>query len=190
MQIELRQLQQQLDITFLFVTHDQEEALTLSDRIAVMSEGKVLEIAEPNELYESPNSRFVADFIGTMNFFKGRVTSQSNNTVLAATQLLGNVVTTCQNQFSIGAKVWIAIRPEKLIPQFDPPGPDEPHIKGTMTASAYLGDRSHFYVHIDGKDEPVLVALQNLERATNVVRSNQDVWLRWSESAAIVLERN
>ena len=72
MQIELRQLQQQLGITFLFVTHDQEEALTLSDRIAVMSEGKVLEIATPNQLYESPNSRFVADFIGSMNFFDTR----------------------------------------------------------------------------------------------------------------------
>ena len=69
MQIELRQLQQQVGITFVFVTHDQEEALTLSDRIAVMSQGDVLEISTPGDLYESPRSRFVADFIGTMNFF-------------------------------------------------------------------------------------------------------------------------
>ena len=69
MQIELRQLQQQVGITFVFVTHDQEEALTLSDRIAVMAQGDVLEISTPGALYEAPGSRFVADFIGTMNFF-------------------------------------------------------------------------------------------------------------------------
>ena len=75
MQIELRQLQQQIGITFLFVTHDQEEALTLSDRIAVMSEGAVMEIASPGQLYESPGSPFVADFIGSMNFFEGEILS-------------------------------------------------------------------------------------------------------------------
>ena len=183
-------LQQQLDITFLFVTHDQEEALTLSDRIAVMSDGKVLEIAEPNELYESPSSRFVADFIGTMNFFEGQVTSQGSTEVSIATNLLGDVTTTCKKTFPVGTKVWVAIRPEKLIPQFDKPEFEGSHIKGTMAASAYLGDRSHFYVHIHNKDEPVLVAIQSLERSSNTGQSSQDVWLRWSNSAAIILERD
>ena len=111
MQIELRQLQKKLDITFLFVTHDQEEAPTLSDRIAVMSEGKVLEIADPNELYESPSSRFVADFIGAMNFFEGRVISQDSSKVSIATNLLGDVITTCKKRFPVGTRVWVAIRP-------------------------------------------------------------------------------
>ena len=114
MQIELRQLQQQLGITFLFVTHDQEEALTLSDRIAVMSEGKVLEIATPNQLYESPNSRFVADFIGSMNFFEGVVNKQSNGELSVAAETLGEVVVASDQAFSSDVKIWLAIRPEKI----------------------------------------------------------------------------
>jgi len=91
MQIELRQLQQQLGITFVFVTHDQEEALTLSDRIAVMSDGEVIEIATPAELYESPSSRFVADFIGSMNFFEGEVIDSKARNTTVASELLGTL---------------------------------------------------------------------------------------------------
>ena len=91
MQIELRQLQQQVGITFLFVTHDQEEALTLSDRIAVMSEGHVMEIASPAQLYENPSSRFVADFIGSMNFFPGEVTKSENGKLSISTDSMGEI---------------------------------------------------------------------------------------------------
>ncbi|MCH2484129.1 MAG: ABC transporter ATP-binding protein, partial [Gammaproteobacteria bacterium] len=112
MQIELRQLQQQLGITFLFVTHDQEEALTLSDRIAVMSDGEVIEIATPTELYESPSSRFVADFIGSMNFFEGEVVDCKARNTTIASELLGTVVASeVEQEFSGGTPVWIAIRP-------------------------------------------------------------------------------
>ena len=92
MQIELRQLQQQLGITFLFVTHDQEEALTLSDRIAVMSEGHVKEIASPAQLYENPGSRFVADFIGSMNFFQGEVIDSNHKQLKISTDTMGDIV--------------------------------------------------------------------------------------------------
>ncbi|GIT09047.1 MAG: hypothetical protein CM1200mP30_26770 [Pseudomonadota bacterium] len=91
MQIELRQLQQQVGITFLFVTHDQEEALTLSDRIAVMSEGHVMEIASPAQLYENPSSRFVADFIGSMNFFPGEVIKSENGKISISTDSMGEI---------------------------------------------------------------------------------------------------
>ena len=192
MQIELRQLQQQLGITFLFVTHDQEEALTLSDRIAVMSDGEVIEIATPAELYESPSSRFVADFIGSMNFFEGEVVdSKARNTTIAS-ELLGTVVASeVEQEFSSGTPVWIAIRPEKLQPQFESPENQAGYLEGRMGPSAYLGDRSHFYVHIDHRDEPVLVALQNLERSLGgISRPNQPVWLTWSPDAVVVLPRN
>ena len=120
MQIELRQLQQQLGITFLFVTHDQEEALTLSDRIAVMSDGEVIEIATPAELYESPSSRFVADFIGSMNFFEGEVVDSKARNTTVTSELLGTIVASeVEQEFSSGTPVWIAIRPEKLQPQFE-----------------------------------------------------------------------
>ena len=192
MQIELRQLQQQLGITFLFVTHDQEEALTLSDRIAVMSDGEVIEIATPAELYESPSSRFVADFIGSMNFFEGEVVDSKARNTTVTSELLGTIVASeVEQEFSSGTPVWIAIRPEKLQPQFESPENQAGYLEGRMGPSAYLGDRSHFYVHIDHRDEPVLVALQNLERSLGgISRPNQPVWLTWSPDAVVVLPRN
>jgi spermidine/putrescine transport system ATP-binding protein/putrescine transport system ATP-binding protein len=191
MQIELRQLQQQLGITFLFVTHDQEEALTLSDRIAVMSEGKVLEIATPNQLYESPNSRFVADFIGSMNFFEGVIAKQSNGDLSVVAETLGEVVVTSDQAFSSNAKVWLAIRPEKLKASFDFPNGDNNYIEGKMGPSAYLGDRSHCYVTVSDREEPVLVALQNVEQSSvSLVEENQPVWLEWSKEALVILSRD
>ena len=192
MQIELRQLQQQLGITFLFVTHDQEEALTLSDRIAVMSEGEVMEIASPAELYESPSSRFVADFIGNMNFFEGQVVDSEAGNTTVTSKLLGTVTASqAEHKFSNGATVWIAIRPEKLVPLFENPVNVAGYIEGRMGPSAYLGDRRHFYVHVDHRDDPVLVALQNLERSLDgLSRPNQPVWLTWSPDALVVLPRN
>jgi len=192
MQIELRQLQQQIGITFLFVTHDQEEALTLSDRIAVMSEGEVMEIASPGQLYESPGSRFVADFIGSMNFFEGKVTSSTDSTITVQTPVLGDVkVIGPTAGVATGQQVWVAIRPEKLQPEFSDPGAGANTIAGTMGPSAYLGDRSHFYVHLPRREEPVLVALQNLERSMNHLhKPNQPVWLQWTSDAVVLLPRD
>ena len=192
MQIELRQLQQQVGITFLFVTHDQEEALTLSDRIAVMSEGHVMEIASPAQLYENPSSRFVADFIGSMNFFPGEVTKSENGKLSISTDSMGEIDTPSSNsEYTDRSPVWVAIRPEKLKPVFTAPGDLSNVMQGVMGPSAYLGDRSHFYVHLSKREEPVLVALQNLERSIDMLRGpNQKVWLKWSADALVVLPRD
>ena len=192
MQIELRQLQQQVGITFLFVTHDQEEALTLSDRIAVMSEGNVMEIASPGQLYESPSSRFVADFIGSMNFFPGEVTKSENSKIRISTDYMGEIdMPTSNSKFGVTSRVWIAIRPEKFKPLFSAPRDLSKVMQGVMGPSAYLGDRSHFYVHLSKREEPVLVALQNLERSVDMhSESNQKVWLKWSTDALVILPRD
>ena len=192
MQIELRQLQQQIGITFLFVTHDQEEALTLSDQIAVMSEGEVMEIASPGQLYESPGSRFVADFIGSMNFFEGEISSSTDSAVTVQTPVLGEVkVSGSDAGVSTGQQVWVAIRPEKMQPVFSDPGESANTTSGTMGVSAYLGDRSHFYVHLPQREDPVLVALQNLERSmTHLHKPSQPVWLQWASDAVVVLSRD
>ena len=178
MQIELRLLQQQLGITFLFVTHDQEEALTLSDRIAVMSEGHVKEIASPSQLYENPGSRFVADFIGSMNFFKGEVVDSNKKHLRITTDTIGDIVVPeSDTKYNVKNPVWIAIRPEKLQPVFSEPDDLSHVMEGQMGPSAYLGDRSHFYVHLAKREEPVLVALQNLDRSNDLLRKpNQRVW--------------
>ena len=191
MQIELRQLQQQVGITFVFVTHDQEEALTLSDRIAVMSQGDVLEISTPGALYEAPKSRFVADFIGTMNFFDCTVRECRGGMVRAESAELGRVRATCETPPAADGEGFVlAIRPEKFQLVFEDTGAPDNAVKGRMGPSAYLGDRSHFYVYLEGRSEPVSVALPNLVRSLDRIRGvDQEVWLTWSDEAAVLLPR-
>ena len=188
MQIELRQLQQQVGITFVFVTHDQEEALTLSDRIAVMEHGVVLETESPAQLYESPTTRFVADFIGTMNFFDGVISNNNNGTVSVASDVLGKVEAAGQAPVAAGDKVVVGIRPEKFSLSVDASQTTHNQVEGKMGPSAYLGDRSHLYVYVPGREEPVSVAQQNLARGTSAaMQAEQPVWLNWTEESVVLL---
>ena len=115
MQIELRQLQQRVGITFVFVTHDQEEALTLSDRIAVMNEGRILQIATPHQLYEQPESRSVAEFIGQMNLLEVEVVAVEGDSVSVLCPILGeNSVFVGSSVFQCGQRATLAVRPENL----------------------------------------------------------------------------
>ena len=188
MQIELRILQKELGITFIFVTHDQEEALTLSDRIAVMSNGKVIEIATPSELYKSPTSHFVANFIGSMNFFKGRVTESIDKELKILVETLGDVIIKSETSLKIGSEVWIAIRPENLKILLDAPPKNRMQIGGFLGPLAYMGDRSNYYVNISNRNEPILVSLQNDDQFRSLaLNPNRRVWLEWSKESLILL---
>jgi len=189
MQIELRQLQQRVGITFVFVTHDQEEALTLSDRIAVMSQGDVLEISTPGALYEAPRSRFVADFIGTMSFFDCTLTDYRDDVATADSVELGRVRAACETApTAVGGGFVLGIRPEKFQLAFEDPGATGNAVRGRMGPSAYLGDRSHFYVYLEGREDPVSVALPNLAKSLERIGgAGRDVWLTWSDDAAVLL---
>jgi len=189
MQIELRQLQQRVGITFVFVTHDQEEALTLSDRIAVMSQGNVLEISTPGALYEAPRSRFVADFIGTMSFFDCTLTDYRDGVATADSVELGRVRAACETApTAVGGGFVLGIRPEKFQLAFEDPGATGNAVRGRMGPSAYLGDRSHFYVYLEGREDPVSVALPNLAKSLERIGgAGRDVWLTWSDAAAVLL---
>ncbi len=182
MQIELRQLQKSVGITFVFVTHDQEEALSMSDRIAVMSAGRILQIAGPRELYEAPNCREVADFIGTINFFDGTVTAAGE----IDAGPLGLVRAGTGD--AVGAKVLVALRPEKIALAAEAmPGA----IRGTVVAAAYLGERSHYNIAIAGRAEPVSVAAQNATKIVTRGHAPGDaVWLSWAADAVVVLPRD
>jgi spermidine/putrescine ABC transporter ATP-binding subunit len=190
MQLELRALQKSVGITFVFVTHDQEEALTMSDRIAVMSQGKVLQVESPIRLYEEPNSRFVADFIGTMNFFAGAVSDVAQDHATIDAGPLGVVsAVLADNEIGVGAEVIVAIRPEKLKLAFEASKDNLNTVEGRMGPAAYLGDRSHFYVYVPGREEPVAVAAQNVERSDSKLGgSDQPVWLNWSRDAVVLLQ--
>ncbi len=190
MQLELRALQREVGITFVFVTHDQEEALTMSDRIAVMSRGEALQVEEPTELYEAPNCRFVADFIGTMNFFDGKVTSIDNGRATLDVGVLGKVCANIQAvHVTQGADVLVAIRPEKLSISSAPPDDATNMVEGRIGPSAYLGDRSHFYINLEGRSLPMAVASQNMERVSKRITggSDQPVWLTWSQDSVVLL---
>ena len=189
MQLELRALQQSLGITFIFVTHDQEEAMTLSDRIAVMSAGKALQIGAPKALYNRPVSVEVADFIGQMNFLDARVTGLEDGQAALDTAGLGQVNAPTNTEIAHkGATVIVAIRPEKLTISLEQPADGRSAVQGVMKAVAYLGDRSHFYVSVEGSDKPLAVAAQEVDASlSQYLVSDAVVWLSWADDALILL---
>ena len=188
MQLELRALQRTVGITFVFVTHDQEEALTLSDRVAVMSRGEVLQLDTPSGLYERPQSREVASFIGTMNFFEGRVSDTKGSAITVDTAGLGALeVPKVQGGFVEGDRVHIAIRPEKLELTEAAPKTGMRTAKGLLQNAAYLGERSHYYVTLEGQDTPVAVSAQNRFDGSFTVDEGKPVWLTWRDEAAVIL---
>jgi len=184
MQIELRQLQRDVGITFVFVTHDQEEALSMSDRIAVMSAGKILQVASPRVLYEQPNCREVADFIGSINLFDAVVEARDGADALVDAGPVGRL--RIQADEPVGKRIILALRPEKVTLSVTAGS-----VKGTIAAAAYLGERSHYNVAIPGRAEPVSVAAQNAERVAERGHAPGDtVYLSWPAGAVLVLPRD
>ncbi|MET0997171.1 MAG: ABC transporter ATP-binding protein [Marmoricola sp.] len=161
MQVELKQLQREVGITFVFVTHDQEEALTMSDRIAVFNAGRIEQVASPTELYESPGTSFVAGFVGTSNLLTGD----------AAQRIMGRPGT-------------FSVRPEKI--HLDGPSP---RVSGTVTGVVYLGSVNHYVVDVDGGDT-LTVLRQNLHGGADLlVVEGQRVDLSWQQEHVIDLSR-
>ena len=192
MQLELRALQQSLGITFVFVTHDQEEAMTLSDRIAIMSQGKVLQIDTPSKIYNSPVNIEVADFIGQMNFIDAEVLDNKSGRITVNTAGLGKVtvpgkgIAARQGDSSI-----VAVRPERLFLSAKAPDKKANCVQGTIKTTAYLGDRSHFYVDVEGREKPVAVAAQ--EAGGNEAQSfelGSKVWISWQDESLLHFARD
>ncbi|WP_206530149.1 ABC transporter ATP-binding protein [Nordella sp. HKS 07] len=176
MQLEVRQLQRNVGITFVFVTHDQEEALTLSDRIAVMSSGKVLQIARADDLYENPNCREVAEFIGNMNLFEGKVAAAAEG-IVAVDTATGRLRVPYASPLDAGATVHLAVRPEKLA-LLASPADGVNAVKGRIIAQTYLGDRRQYLVRIEGLTKPIAVSRQ-ISGTEPSLPSDGDVWLTW-----------
>ena len=153
MQLELKALQHRVGITFVYVTHDQEEALTMSDRIAVMSEGRVLQVGAPEEIYERPANRFVADFIGETNFLEGVVKGIRAGEV--AVEVDGELVlrVVADRGVGMGQEVTVAIRPEKL--SLHPEPPDEKAVPGVVKEVIYTGTDTRYVVQLTGQSQVV-----------------------------------
>jgi spermidine/putrescine ABC transporter ATP-binding subunit len=191
MQLELRRLQRSVGITFVFVTHDQEEALTLSDRIAVMSGGKILQLDSPGQLYEAPRTRAVAAFIGNMNFLEARLASREQGRVRVEVEGLG-ICDLPGDRIAapVGSRVCLAIRPEKLVAHATEPADATTAIQGRIEATTYLGERSHLHVRVAGRSALLDVSAQNttLHQEAGSVEGKQ-VWLSWANDALVVLDQ-
>ncbi len=186
MQLELARLQEDVGITFVIVTHDQDEALSMADRIAVMNDGKVEQISTPEKLYESPASRFVADFIGKVNLLDGHVVGAGTHTVTVDVAHLGQV--SIPHRGHASGTVSLAVRPEKI--RMDSHKPDSAlRMNGRIVDWAYYGDSSHIFVQPE--DGPRMsVTIQNETRTTikNADIGNH-VWLSWQPGDTLVLDR-
>jgi len=160
MQVELRRLQQAVGITFILVTHDQYEALALSDRIAVMFGGRIAQVASPKEIYQRPANRQVADFLGGMNFMKGSVVETNGATITLDTPGFGRVRTDRPAGFSGNGHATLGIRPERLRVLWDDAKASH-EISGKVVERHYFGEITHLVVDVPGFEKPLSVTETN-----------------------------
>jgi spermidine/putrescine transport system ATP-binding protein len=189
MQLELKALQQQVGITFVFVTHDQEEAITMSDRIAVMSDGVVAQIGEPLEIYERPSNRFVADFIGETNFIEGEVAGIDEAQTIVSLGNGVNVSARGNREVTMGQAVTVAIRPEKI--SLLPAGstPNDQTVPAVIQESVYIGTDTRYTVRV-AERHAVVARIQNVTSdliANRPFRPGDQVFLSWTVDSAMVL---
>ena len=197
MRFELSQLQQKVGITFIMVTHDQDEALAIASRIAVMHKGAIAQLGTPSDLYEFPASRFVAGFIGSVNTFEGTlVKDEPDEAIVACPELAPhNVYLPHAVPGTVNTPVWVAIRPEKMtlhkmsdVPPHPPECPAGENVaKGTIKEISYLGDCSIFHIEMTG-GRLLRVSRPNRSRYDQENFGwNEPVWVSWSGSSPVVL---
>ena len=186
MQVELKKLQERVGITFIYVTHDQEEALTLSDRIAVMNDGRILQEGTPEDMYERPRTRFVADFIGQTNFFEGHV--QDVGTTVTVKDAQGLMLHCAPNPLAQpGALVAVAVRPEKIVPA-NGHAPGANLVEATLIRRSYLGDLVQYGVLAPGGRELTLQRQNDPGDAAASWELGERVRVTWDPVSALILE--
>ncbi|MGL4488092.1 MAG: ABC transporter ATP-binding protein [Rhizobiaceae bacterium] len=189
-QFELMDLQMDLGLTFMVVTHDQEEAMTMADRIAIMDKGKVMQVATPSDVYEAPNSRFVADFIGSVSVFEGTVEKAANGTVSMATSDGIDLAVESSETPASGANVAYVVRPEKIrVSKKKPDAKGVNMAKGEIWDIAYLGDMTVFNVKLTG-GKVVKVSQMNATRsADEPLAWDDEVWISFPANAGMLLTK-
>jgi putrescine transport system ATP-binding protein len=189
-QFEIMNIQEKTGITFVVVTHDQEEAMTLASRIAVMDKGVIRQIGAPSEVYEYPKSRFVADFIGSANMFEGEVVSSSAGTIAIDVPKLGGTVEVSSSlALARGAKVSVAVRPEKISISREKPASATNAFAGVVRDLGYFGKDSLYRVKLP---TDALISVNNVnatraQEAERVAQWEDRVWLSFDPSSTILL---
>lgn len=186
-QFELVNLQERLGITFITVTHDQEEAMTMSTRMAVMDSGRIMQVDTPTAIYERPRCRLVADFIGSINLFEGKVRANEGDQILVQTQQVGALRVAGAQRPAIGTPVAVAVRPEKMRISVDPDEGGVNRIEGVIEDIAYLGNISSYRVRVT-PDLLVQVTLANIQPGIEQSLTwDQKVVLEWFPASGILL---
>jgi putrescine transport system ATP-binding protein len=189
-QFELMDLQYKLGITFIVVTHDQDEAMALASRIAVMDKGQVVQVGTPAEIYEFPRSRFVADFVGTTNFFESTVISCEPGLVRVQCAETGcELLVDDSGSFTPGQRVWVALRPEKARLGKEPVNAARVNqLRGIVWELGYLGNRSTYQIKTTS-GKVVTVFAQNERRTSQAaIDWSDEVFVSWSADAAVLLQ--
>src|SRR6202789_3952653 len=190
-QFELMNIQYEVGITFVFVTHDQDEAMALSTRIAVMNRGQVVQVGTPSEIYEFPQNRFVADFIGTTNLFEGTVSgTEPGHLIVRSAEAGCDLIVDELGRFGSGQRVWVSLRPEK-IRLSKQPASSEPtnQIKGIVWELGYLGNRSTYRIKTE-TGKLVTVFAQNDRRTSEwSIDWSDEVYLSWTANCAVLLQQ-
>ncbi|RLJ60235.1 spermidine/putrescine transport system ATP-binding protein [Litoreibacter meonggei] len=187
MQGELRRLQRQVGITFILVTHDQEEALIMSDRIAVMFEGEIAQMASPQELYRRPATRRVGEFIGVMNFLEAKQTAASEKTISFDVEGLGAAEIRI-DQFPEGARASadvVGLRPEALSILFEGQKSTGRVADATVQDLAYYGDMTYYEVTLEGSSTPVTISMKNLI-SRPVLERGTKTRVQWDERSLVI----
>ena len=188
-QFELANIQEQVGVTFIVVTHDQEEAMTLSSRMAVMDMGKFKQIGTPTEIYEFPESRFVADFIGSANIFEGKVKNSKVGHLTVSTDV-GEVFINYSQSIAEGEKIWLGLRPEKIyLSKIKPKDIGPNQIKGIVEEIGYLGETSIYKVRLEN-GQIIDVSAPNQSRPMSRARGitwEDMVYLNWEPESAMLL---
>ncbi len=188
-QFELMDLQYQVGITFIVVTHDQDEAMALATRIAVMDRGKVAQVGTPAEIYEFPQSRFVADFVGTTNLFEGVIATCAPGLTTVTCQETGcDLLVDDVGRFTPGQRVWVALRPEKIRLTKQPAGDTRCNqLRGTVHQLGYLGNRCTYQIKT-ASGKLVTVFSQNERRTSEwSIDWSDEVYVSWNADAAVLL---
>ena len=188
MQLELRNLQRSIGITFIFVTHDQEEAMTMSDRVAVMNKGKILQISPPRDLYDNPKNLFVGDFIGQINFLDTQIVKiEGNNAKVLINKLGEHEIMTSNNNLSQNESIVCAIRPETIIISKINEKNSDICIKGSIVNTSFYGNMTYVYVKIEGLSKPIMVSTSDVLEGLS---HNSDCYLNINLKDIRIIQKN
>jgi putrescine transport system ATP-binding protein len=186
-QFELMELQARLGTAFVIVTHDQEEAMTVAHRMAVMDRGRIVQVGTPAEVYEQPNSCYVASFVGDVNLIEGRLAASGPSGSVIDSVMGAKLAASQRVDATAGATVWLALRPEKLRVATAPPAASGNCLAGRVVEIAYLGNVSVYKVRLDN-GFIMKAQLPNLTRMVErPIGTNDRVWLSWAPDAGVVL---